>query len=265
MAEPCFPVQVAHGHVRSLAEKGIDYIFVPNVINTSTPSPETASHLCPWGQTLSFVLANARTLSAVRDRILMPTIHFQLGFRRVRRELWTLAETLGVSRRLSDHAAEQAFEEQRKVAGRLIKAGREALQELDRTGQTGLVMVARPYTLYDRGCNLDIPRKLRDIYGINVIPMDFLDLDVVDIRHAHPNMFWNYGRKILQASQIVHANPSLHIVHMTSFRCGPDSFISHYVSSISGKPLLTLQLDAHSNDAGAMTRCEAYLESKGLL
>ena len=31
----------------------------------------------------------------------------------------------------------------------------------------------------------------------------------------------------------------------------------------SGKPFLTLQFDAHENDAGAMTRCEAYLDSKG--
>jgi hypothetical protein len=28
---------------------------------------------------------------------------------------------------------------------------------------------------------------------------------------------------------------------------------------------LTLQFDEHQNDAGAMTRCEAYLDSKGFL
>ena len=33
----------------------------------------------------------------------------------------------------------------------------------------------------------------------------------------------------------------------------------------SGKPFLTLQFDEHQNDAGAMTRCEAYLDSKGFL
>ena len=129
----------------------------------------------------------------------------------------------------------------------------------------GIVIMARPYTLYDRGSNLDIPRRVRDIYGVNLIPMDFLDVDAVDIRALHQNMFWNYGRKILQASQIVRDNPNLHIMYMTNFRCGPDSFINHYVGPISGKPFLTLQLDGHSNDAGAMTRCEAYLESKGFL
>jgi len=32
-----------------------------------------------------------------------------------------------------------------------------------------------------------------------------------------------------------------------------------------GRPFLTLQFDGHGNDAGMMTRVEAYLESKGLL
>jgi len=32
-----------------------------------------------------------------------------------------------------------------------------------------------------------------------------------------------------------------------------------------GKPSLILQFDGHSNDAGFLTRCEAYLDSKGLL
>jgi hypothetical protein len=33
----------------------------------------------------------------------------------------------------------------------------------------------------------------------------------------------------------------------------------------AGKPGLVLQFDGHSNDAGFITRCEAYLDSKGFL
>ena len=52
---------------------------------------------------------------------------------------------------------------------------------------------------------------------------------------------------------------------MTNFKCGPDSYIKHYIREASGKPFLMLQFDEHPNDAGAMTRCEAYLDSKGFL
>ncbi len=31
VAQPCYPVQVAHGHVQALAEAGVDYILVPNM------------------------------------------------------------------------------------------------------------------------------------------------------------------------------------------------------------------------------------------
>jgi predicted CoA-substrate-specific enzyme activase len=265
VAEPCFPIQVAHGHVRSLMGKDADFIFVPNVINSWTDAPETASYLCPWGQTLPFVLAGAPALSEIRKRILMPTIHFQEGIRQVKRELVGMATSLGASPRRSDIAVEAAFEEQRKFSGRLMQAGAEALRELNQRGRMGIVMLARPYTLYDRYCNLDLPLRIRDIYGVNIIPMDFLDVDSVDIKSLHPNMFWNYGRKILQASKIVQENANLHLIYLTNFKCGPDSFIGHFVEHISNKPFLTLQFDGHSNDAGAITRCEAYLESKGFL
>jgi hypothetical protein len=33
----------------------------------------------------------------------------------------------------------------------------------------------------------------------------------------------------------------------------------------AGKPGLVLQFDGHANDAGFITRCEAYLDSKGFL
>ena len=78
-------------------------------------------------------------------------------------------------------------------------------------------------------------------------------------------MYWNYGRKILQAARFVGDRPRLHLIYMTNFKCGPDSYIKHYVREASGKPFLTLQFDEHQNDAGAMTRCEAYLDSKGFL
>ncbi|HXK62720.1 MAG TPA: hypothetical protein PLP42_22775, partial [Acidobacteriota bacterium] len=132
-------------------------------------------------------------------------------------------------------------------------------------GGLGIVLVGRPYNVNDSGANLDIPRKLRDYYGVNVIPMDFLPLRGVDISEVNPNMYWNYGRKILQACRLVAQYPNLHIIYITNFKCGPDSYIKHYVEDAARKPFLTLQFDGHSNDAGFMTRCEAYLDSKGFL
>jgi hypothetical protein len=48
-------------------------------------------------------------------------------------------------------------------------------------------------------------------------------------------------------------------------QCGPDFYIKHFITEVSGRPFLTLQFDGHNNDAGMLTRCEAYLDSKGVL
>jgi predicted nucleotide-binding protein (sugar kinase/HSP70/actin superfamily) len=130
----------------------------------------------------------------------------------------------------------------------------------------GIVIVGRGYNIYDPGVSLSIPRKLRDYYGVNVIPMDFLPLKGVVISDVNRNMYWSYGKKILQAARIVAEHPNLHIIYITNFKCGPDSYIKQFVREASGgKPFLTLQFDGHSNDAGFITRCEAYLDSKGFL
>ena len=57
---------------------------------------------------------------------------------------------------------------------------------------------------------------------------------------------------------------NLHMVYITNFKCGPDSYIKHFAREAAGAPLLVLQFDGHGNDAGYMTRCEAYLDGKPL-
>jgi predicted nucleotide-binding protein (sugar kinase/HSP70/actin superfamily) len=78
-------------------------------------------------------------------------------------------------------------------------------------------------------------------------------------------MFWISGRKILEAARVASSRPNLHMVYITNFKCGPDSYIKHFAREAAGAPLLILQFDGHGNDAGYMTRCEAYLDSKGIL
>ncbi|HSB69837.1 MAG TPA: acyl-CoA dehydratase activase-related protein, partial [Candidatus Methylomirabilis sp.] len=265
VAEPCHPIRVAHGHVRNLAEKAVDWILLPNIIDAEPTSDAVASQLCPWAQTLPYVVRSVPRLAAVRERILAPTIHFRLGERRVARELLPLGRVLGAGRAQTLRAAARGFTAQRAFRVAIEAAGREALETLQASGEPGIIPVGRPYNIHDRAVNLDVPGKLRDYYGINVLPMDMLPLDSEDIRGVNDNMYWASGRRILAAGKLVARWPNLHIIHLTNFKCGPDSFIKHDLGEAGGKPFLSLQFDGHSNDAGLLTRCEAYLDSQGLL
>jgi len=172
---------------------------------------------------------------------------------------------LGVSRKASDAAVDAAYAAQREFQQRLLEAGQAALKRLEETGEPGLVLVGRGYNIYDRNINCDIPRKLRHRYGANVIPIDFLVTGKEPVSDLHPNMYWSSGQKILATARLLRERPNLHLVYITNFKCGPDSYIKHFTREALGAPLLVLQFDGHGNDAGYMTRCEAYLDSKGIL
>ena len=264
VAQPCYPVQVAHGHVKALVDAGVDYVLVPNIADAEAAADSCSSHYCPWNQTLPWVLRTAPELEPHQHKFLIPTLHFQLGPAQVKKGLAEAVSRMGVGRRASDRACDAAYRAQREFQEKLLAAGSSALEVLDRTGEPGLVLAGRGYNIYDRGVNCDIPRKLRQRYGANVIPLDFL---VTGRESSDPasNMYWTSGRKILEAARIAASRPNLHMVYITNFKCGPDSYIKHFAREAAGAPLLVLQFDGHGNDAGYMTRCEAYLDSKGIL
>jgi predicted CoA-substrate-specific enzyme activase len=266
LAQPCYPVQVAHGHVDTLVELGVDYVFVPNVLDAEAHEDNgCVSHFCPWNQTLPYVLRSAPGLEEHESKFLAPSLHFQLGRDQVKKAMAEVAKRLGVKKGVSDRAVDAAYTVQREFQKRLLDQGINALALLDKTGAPGLVLLGRSYNIYDRGVNCDIPRKLRKQYGANVIPLDFLVTGTEPMHGVHSNMYWSSGQKILEAARMAAARPNLHLIYISNFKCGPDSYIKYFARQTAGEPLLVLQFDGHGNDAGYMTRCEAYLDSKGIL
>jgi predicted CoA-substrate-specific enzyme activase len=267
VSEPCFPIQVAHGHIRWLIEKQTDFILVPNYISAPGSLTQKPEFFCPWNQTLPFIARTAPFISEFRQRIVAPTLWFNHGNRAVARAIQDALKEAGI--RCSTSKVEAGVERGMAVMAAFQKslraAGAKALASIAEHHEYGIVLLGRPYNIYDKGINLDIATKMRKYYGANVIGLDFLDVEGLDISRYNDNMFWSYGIKILQAAAFVHDKPQLHIVYITNFKCGPDSYIKHFITEVSGRPFLTLQFDGHNNDAGMLTRCEAYLDSKGVL
>src|SRR6185369_3918665 len=99
VAQPCYPVQVAHGHVQALVEAGVDYILTPNMADAEASG--SCAHYCPWNQTLPWVLRSAPGLEPEQHRFLIPTLHFQLGPEQVKKGLFDAMRRIGVTRRES--------------------------------------------------------------------------------------------------------------------------------------------------------------------
>jgi predicted nucleotide-binding protein (sugar kinase/HSP70/actin superfamily) len=80
-----------------------------------------------------------------------------------------------------------------------------------------------------------------------MVPYDTEPLDPV----FEKTMTWESGQRILRVTQIIKRHKQLFPVYITSFICGPDSFLLGYFRRIMGdKPSLTLELDNHTADAG---------------
>ena len=64
VAEPCFPIRVAHGHVEWLVDAGRRLHLRAQPDQRRDGVHAVNSHACPWGQTLPFVVRTRRASSS---------------------------------------------------------------------------------------------------------------------------------------------------------------------------------------------------------
>ncbi|MBN2226762.1 MAG: CoA activase [candidate division Zixibacteria bacterium] len=258
-AETCFPVKMAFGHVDNLIKKKVDYIFLPGVIRfTRGDQDEAGSYICPYVQSISQTVAARFDFAAEGITWIGYPIRIVEDLQRMLGQVRPLMKTMGLGEREVKKALRNAVTAYDLFRRGLMAEGEKILRELGQDEKC-IVVVSRPYNGYDRRLSLEIPAKIRKM-GIRTIPVDFLplDLDSEDLE----TMYWLYGRKILAAANFIRKHPNLYAVYLTSFGCGPDSFITHFFRrQMSGKPYLQLELDEHSADAGMITRVEAFLDS----
>lgn len=261
VAETCFPMKVALGHVLNLLEKDIDYIWLPSVINLPKDDPRlTDSFVCPYVQSFAYTVKAAVDFEARGVEPLTPVVYLGVDPTRGDNNLIQLGRRFGKSPRAVRAAIAKGLEALARFEETMQRRGREVLASLPE-GARAIVIVSRAYNGCDQGANLEIPRKLRNM-GVWAIPLDMLPLRQYRLPDEYANMYWHYGRKILQAAEHIINDPRLHSLYLTNFGCGPDSFLNHfYRERLGRRPCLTIEVDEHSADAGIITRCEAFLDS----
>ncbi|HUV04235.1 MAG TPA: acyl-CoA dehydratase activase [Armatimonadota bacterium] len=261
VAETCFPMKVALGHVLNLLDKEIDCIFLPSVINLPLPDKRmTDSFVCPYVQSLAYTIKSAVDFTAAGIKVLEPVVYLQLGMKHKIKALQRIGRDLGRSKAEVARAVAAAGENLAKFQAKLAARGKEVLAEIPR-GEKAVVVIGRSYNTCDSGANLEIPKKLNKM-GVRCVPIDFLPLDSVHLPDEWKNMYWRYGQKILSAGEIVADDNRLYPLYLTNFGCGPDSFVHKFFRErLGSKPCLVIEVDEHSADAGMITRCEAFMDS----
>ncbi len=260
-AETCFPVEVMHGHIHDLVARGADYVFAPFVVDAAADKGNpTVNYNCPWIQTYPFMIKAAAGREE-RGKLLVPALHFRYSPRFLEKRLAEfLQERLQVAPGRTRRALQAARAAQGRFEQALRREGSQVLASLP-PGKVRAVLLGRPYNTGDPQLNLGLAAKLLSL-DVLPIPLDFLPLRLEGIYADYDMMYWPNGQKILAGARLVAADERLQAVYLSNFRCGPDSFLLHYVrEEMRGKPFLQLEVDEHSADAGLITRCEAFLDS----
>ena len=262
----CFPVKAAIGHQVALAvQEGDDPILIPQMISAQLTEHTTNSLFCPYLQSHAAVTKATLEANGISSaRILDPLFDLRWDDKQMAKALSeSLGTRLGAGERKLHDALKAARNAQDEFERACENEGVKALQELERSGEKGVVIIGRPYNSFDPGVNVDLPRKISDL-GLTVIPLDFMPFKPELLEDGYSNIYWALGQRIISALKQIENSTNLFAVYLTNFSCGPDSFLLSYAERIMGeRPLLILELDEHGADAGYLTRVEAFKDVIG--
>lgn len=266
-AEFCSPILLAHGHVDWLQRKGVDFIFFPVMLHGPRRNPKVErSFFCYYTSYTPVILHNSSLFKGKRN-LLFPLVDLQVDLEKMTGVLQrTLGGPLRTEKKDIRRALEKSWAGFLRLKEALQEHGDRILAEVESREETAVVLLGRPYNLLDRSLNYGIPEIFQQ-YGVRVLTQDMLRLETLLPRYTGDylhKVHWNYGKKIIHATEAIIQNPRLFPVFITNFRCSPDAFLMSYFKELmerQGRPYLILQLDELSTEVGYQTRIEAGLES----
>ncbi len=254
----CAPMQQFHGLVSALAEGRPDVLFVPMVRDLPRVGGEDCAKVCPIAQAAADIVR--RNLEGrFAGRVISPIVDFGAeGF-----DSPALRESC---RRLAvELAAEGGFgpafaaarEAQARFEAGCREIGSRALAFAAERGVVPVVVLGRPYTIYNTVLNSNVPAILRE-QGALAVPLDCYPVD--PSVPVFRRMFWGWGQRILRAAHQIRRTPGVYGLYCSNYSCGPDSFNLHFYAYVmEGKPFAVIETDGHAGDAGTKTRVEAFL------
>ncbi|MBR4180180.1 MAG: 2-hydroxyacyl-CoA dehydratase [Treponema sp.] len=260
----CYPGKISHGHVESLLQRGIKFIFYPCAPYERIEDKGAGNHYnCPIVTSYPEVLRNNIDVLRQDSSILfmdpfLPIYDKAALAERLTEEL--LPKFPSLSKEKIHEALEKAWAEQEQFKLDVQRAGEEALEEVITKGGSGIVLAGRPYHL-DPEINHGIPEMINGL-GLAVFTEDSLahlgkierPLRIVDQ--------WTYHNRLYRAAQFVAEMPDLELVQLTSFGCGLDAVTADQVDEIlraKNRMYTLIKIDEGSNLGAVRIRIRSLI------
>ncbi len=259
--EACLPVKVFLGHTLALKSK-CDVLLIPRLVSINRKD-----YICP-----KFMGLPEMTKQAVGDHPIMvwkSEKNCALGSAKALPKALRQGFSCGQIRK-GLRKAEQAFRAYHHLlqqgllpveAEKVLLGGALLSRE---ESQRAIGLIGHPYCLYDSFINLDTIGLLRR-YGFKVLAPEFFTPQQIEVELgvlAKP-LFWTLSQRIFGTFRLLCKQKVEGVIYLSAFACGPEALIGELIkkeAKVLGLPLLQLDLDEHSGEAGFVTRIEAFID-----
>lgn len=262
----CFPAKLSHGHIESLCKKGVNRIFFPQLVQSERENLSADSGFyCAIIQGYSMVVEKS---NETKDRFNVPIDHPVFHWFNKKVKIKQISDFLHssykINKTLAEKAIEQADQSMELYYRKMEEAGKEALENVKKTGSFGVLVAARPYHM-DPLVNHDLSKHFTQL-GIPVFTIDSLgrnhnfDLSVVKMETT-----MNFHTRMIEATMLAAKEPALELVQVVSFGCGHDAVISDEMTRIlresAKKEMLILKMDEGEASGPLSIRIKSFMET----
>ncbi|MBE6849511.1 MAG: 2-hydroxyglutaryl-CoA dehydratase [Ruminococcus sp.] len=252
----CYPAKLAHGHIESLLEKNVDFIFWP-CMSYNIQEPDTSNHFnCPVvAYYPELMRANHSGLNS--ENFLYP----YMDLNRPKNVINVMKKTLAkynVSGQIAG-AVDAAYKAMQDFRQNIADKATEVIAQARAEGRKIIVLAGRPYHL-DKEINHGI-HKLITSLGLAVVTEDSISALGQMPKLGVLNQ-WTYHSRLYRAAQYVTTQPDMQMVQLVSFGCGIDAITTDEVRSIlesNGKLYTQLKIDEINNLGAAKIRLRSLL------
>lgn len=230
----CYPAKISHGHIQSLIDKGIHFIFYPCVAYERQEFKDANNHYnCPIVTSYPEVIRNNV------DDLIEGNVFFCNPFidlsqsKSVYKSLKEALKRFHIPDDQLKQAINKGYEALSICQQDIRHEGERILKELEEKNLKGIVLCGRPYHI-----DPEINHGIADLItseGFAVLTEDsvcHLDHQLHDLRVVDQ---WTYHSRLYRAASFVASKYHLELIQLTSFGCGLDAITSDQVAEILHK------------------------------
>lgn len=253
----CYPAKLTHGHIESLLNKNVDFIFYP-CMSYNIDEGESDNHFnCPVvAYYPELLIANNPRLNS--DNFIYPYMDLNRE-KNVTSVMYEILKKYGVKKPQVKQAVKKSYEKLADYRNEIFNRGNQIISKARENGQKIIVLSGRPYHI-DKEINHGI-QKLITSLGMAVVSEDAV------FQYGHypnPGVLnqWSYHARLYRAAQYVTTQPDMQLVQLVSFGCGIDAITTDEVREIlesKGKLYTQLKIDEINNLGAAKIRLRSLV------